>query len=161
MQETHDKRSQLFTLLVLEHVKRQKERADAEAESQRKEEQQQAKVKRLKEDLDRRAQLHEILKKDLEAALLEKFKEDKQLDEAKNTLSLRAQNDQKLKQLCKENDAKTKKAESEVAEFKTQSAEWLQRLILLNNDMDRKFYSDHPSNRASSPMLDINHLCFS
>ena len=134
----HDKRSRLFTLLVLEHVKRQKERADAEAESQRKEKQYEAEVKRLQDDIDRRAQLHEILKKDLEAALLEKSKADKQRDEARNALSVRAANDQKLKTLCEENDTKTKKAESELAEFKTQSAEWLKKLTLLNREMDRK-----------------------
>ena len=125
LQETHDKCSRLFTLLVLERVKLQKQIADAEAESQRKEEQHQVEVKRLKEDLDRRAQLHEVLKKDLEETILEKTKADKQRDDAKNALSMRAQNDQKLKQLCEENDAKTKKAESELAEFKSQSAKWL------------------------------------
>ena len=35
-------------------------------------------------------------------------------------------------------NAKTKKAESELAEFKTQSAEWLNKLTLLNREMDRK-----------------------
>ena len=109
MQETHDKRNQLFTLLVLEHVKLQKQIADAEAESQRKEEQHLAEVKRLQEDIDRRAQLHEVLKKDLEGALLEKTKADKQRDDTKTALAQRAQNDQKLKTLCEENDAKTKK----------------------------------------------------
>ena len=92
---------------------------EIQAESQRKEEQHQAEVKRLKKDIDRRAQLHELLKKDLEEAILEKTKADKQRDDTKTALSQRAQNEQKLRQLCDENDAKTKKAESELAEFKT------------------------------------------
>ena len=138
MQETHDKRNQLFTLLVLEHVKLRKQIADAEAESQRKEEQHLAEVKRLQDDIERRATLHEILKKDLKAALLEKSEADKQRDAAKTALKERAQNDQKLKTICDENDAKTKKAESDLAEFKAQSAEWLKKLALLNREMDRK-----------------------
>ena len=89
MQETHDKRSRLFTLLVLEHVKLKKEIADVEAESQRKEEQHEAEVKRLQDDIERRAVLHEVLKKDLEAALLAKSEADKHRDVATTALKER------------------------------------------------------------------------
>ena len=119
-------------------MKLKKQIADAEAESKRQEEQYLAEVKRLQDDIERRATLHKVLKKDLEGVLLEKAKVDKQLNEAKNALSDRAANDQKLKAICDENDAKTKKAESELAELKAQSAEWLKRLASLNREMDRK-----------------------
>ena len=125
-------------MLVLEHVKLQKQIADANAESQRKEEQHLAEVKRLQDDIEQRVVLHEVLKKDLEGALLEKSKVDKQLNEAKNALFDRAANDQKLKTICEENDAKIKKAKSELADFKTQSAGWLKKVTLLNREMDRK-----------------------
>ena len=116
----------------------QKQIADQEAGSKKQEELRQAEVERLKEDIDRRAQLHEVLKKDLEQTIQEKIKAEKQRDEALAALSQRAQNDKKLKQLCDDNDAKAKKAESELADFKGQSAEWLKQLILLNQEMDSK-----------------------
>ena len=99
-----------------------------------------------------------MLKKDLERAILEKTKADKQRDEAISALSQHAQNDQKLKQLCEENDAKTKKAESELAEFKAQSAEWLRQLILLNQEMDRKFIQINflPLTELLFPGVDAN-----
>ena len=142
----------------MEKSKLQKQIADAEAESKKKDELHQAEVERLKEDIDRRAQLHEVLKKDMEQAILEKTKADKQRDDAINALSQRAQNDQKLKQLGDENDAKTKKAESELAEFKAQSAEWLRQLILLNQEMDRKFirFNFLPLTEFSSSGVDAN-----
>ena len=102
-----------------------------------------------------------MLKKDLEEAILEKAKADKQRDDAKNALSLHAQNNQKLKQLCDENDAKTKKAESELAEFKGQSAEWLKQLILLNQEMDSKFIRINFLIESPLLGLGINPLCFS
>ena len=67
-----------------------------------------------------------------------KSEADKWRDIATNALKKRAQNDQKLKTMCDENDAKTKKAESELAEFKSQSAEWLETLTFLNREMERK-----------------------
>ena len=112
--------------------------SDAEAESQKKEERHEAGVQRLQEEIDRRARLQELLKNELESALLEKSKADKQLDTDQNALKERALNDQKLKAKCEENDAKTKKAESELAEFKSQSVEWLHKLQLLNREMNRK-----------------------
>ena len=75
---------------------------------------------------------------------MEKAKADKQCDDTVTALSQRAQNDKKLKQLCNENEAKTKKAESELADFKAQSAEWLKQLILLNQEMDSKFIRINP-----------------
>ena len=138
LQETHDKRSRLFQLLVLEHCKLQKQIADQEARSKRQEELHQAEVERLKEDTARHAKLHDVLKKDLEQATQEKTKVEKQRDDAVAALSLRAQNDQKLKQLCKDNEEKTQKAETELAQFKAQSAEWLSQLILLNQEMNSK-----------------------
>ena len=112
-------------MLVLEHCKRQKQIADQEAGSKKQEELHRAEVERLKEDIDRRAQLHEVLKKDLEQAIHEKTKAEKQRNDALAALSLRAQNDQKLKQLCKDNEERTQKAETELADFKAQSAKWL------------------------------------
>ena len=44
----------------------------------------------MKEDIARRAQLHEVLKKDLEQATQEKAKAEKQRDDAVAALSLRA-----------------------------------------------------------------------
>ena len=78
---------------MLEHVKLQKQIADAAAESQKKEEHHAAEIKRLQDDIERRATLHEVLKKDLEAALLEKTEAEKQHDRAKTVLKERAQND--------------------------------------------------------------------
>ena len=138
MQETHDKRSQLFKLLVLEQEKLKKQLSDAEAESERREEQHAAEVQRLRDDIERRAALHETLKKDLEGALLARSEAEKQRDLATTALKERAHNDQKLKSICDENDAKTKKAEYELAEFKSQSVEWLHKLQLLNREMNRK-----------------------
>ena len=52
---------------------------------------------------------------------MEKSKADKQLDTTQNALKERALNDQKLKAKCEEDDAKRKKAESELAECKSQN----------------------------------------
>ena len=68
-----------------------------------------------------------------------KSKADKQLETAQNALKERALNDQKLKAKCEEDDAKRKKAESELAEFKSQSIEWLLKLQLLDREMTHKF----------------------
>ena len=51
---------------------------------------------------------------------------------------MRAQNGQKLKQICEDNEAKAKKAEAELAAHKKESAKWLSELNLLNRTMDRK-----------------------
>ena len=136
MQETHDKHSQLFKLLVLEHLKLKNQLSDAESE--KREKQHAAEVERLQEQIDRGAKLQKLLKNKLESALLEQSKSDKQLDTAQNALKERALNDQKLKAKCEENDAKTQKAESKLAEFKSQSIEWLHKLQLLNREMNRK-----------------------
>ena len=69
-----------------------------------------------------------------------KSKADKQLETAQNAFKERALNDQKLKTKCEEDDAKKKKAESELAEYKSQSNEWLNKLKLINREMTRKFY---------------------
>ena len=119
LQETHDRRSQLFKLLVLEHLKLKNQLSDAEAESQKTEELHAAEIKKLQDDIDRRAKLEELLKNELDSAVLEKSKADKQLETAENALKERALNDQKLKTKCEEDDAKRKKAESELAEFKS------------------------------------------
>ena len=70
----------------------------------RKEELHEAKVERLKEDASRHATLFDVVKKDLEQALLDKAKAKKQRDDALAALSVRAQNDQKLKQICEDNE---------------------------------------------------------
>ena len=138
MQETHDKRSQLFKLLILEHLKLKDQLSTAEAEFQKKEEWREAEIKRLQDDIERRATLHETLKKDLEGALLAKADADKQRDITTAALKDRAQNDQKIKAKCEEDDAKRKKAESELVELKSQSIEWLNLLKLINREMTSK-----------------------
>ena len=47
LQETHDKRSQLFKLLILEHLKLKDQLSAAETEFQKKEEWREAEIKRL------------------------------------------------------------------------------------------------------------------
>ena len=79
---------------------------------------------------------------------MEKSKADKQLETTQNALKERTLNDQKLKTKCEEDDAKRKKAESELAEFKSQSIEWLNKLKLINCEMTRKFYPTFPYNRV-------------
>ena len=93
---------------------------------------------RLKEDAARRATLFDVVKKDLERALQDKAKAEKKRDDALTALSVRAQNDQKLKQICEDNEAKSKKAEAELAAYKKDSAKWLSKLNLLNRTLDRK-----------------------
>ena len=65
---------------------------------------------------------------------------------------MRAQNDQKLKQICEDHEAKSKKAEAELADFKKQSAKWLSKLNLLNRDMDRKLAESASSFSSSSQL---------
>ena len=97
LQATHDRRSQLFQLLLLEHLKLKNEFVAAEAESMQREERHAAQVDRLQEQLDRRVQLFDVLKKDLDAATEAKSKSDKQLETARNALKERALHDQELK----------------------------------------------------------------
>ena len=59
---------------------------------------------------------------------------------AQNALKERALNDQKLKTKCDEDEAKKKKAESDLAELQSQSAKWLNKLKLINRQMTRKFH---------------------
>ena len=105
---------------------------------QKKEEVHQDEVTRLKEDLARAVKLNEVQKRDLELVLREKVTAEKQRDELKNTMSKRAQDDQKIKQLCKDNEKKAEKAEAELAVHKKESAQWLSKLNKLNRTMDRK-----------------------
>ena len=85
--------------------------------------------------------------------LLDKAKGEKQHDDVLSALFVHAQNDQKLKQICEDHEAKSKKAEAELADFKKQSAKWLSELNLLNRDMDRKLvesaYSFSPFSRLA------------
>ena len=78
---------------------------------------------------------------------------DKQLETAQSALKERALNNQKLKSKCDEDEAKKKKAESDLAELKSQSAEWLEKLKLINREMTRKFQPSLPHNRVF-----ISHL---
>ena len=149
-QDTHDRRSKLFQLLILEQCNLQKKFDDQEAELKKKEELHQAEVDRLKEDVSRCTTLFDVLKKDLEQALLGKAKAEKQHDDTLAALSARAQNDQKLKQICEDHEAKSKKAEAELADFKKKSAKWLSELNLLNRDMDRKLAESTSSFCSSS-----------
>ena len=107
-------------------------------------------MERLKEDAARRAKLYDVLKKDLEQAMQDKAKAEKLRDDAVAVLTVRTQNDQKLKQICKDNEAKSKRAEAEMAAYKTESAKWLSELTLLNRDMDRKLSESSPSSSRFS-----------
>ena len=141
LQETHDKHSQLFKLLILEHVKLKDQFVAAESKSMKREERHAAEVERLREQIERSAKIQELLKDELEAAILAKSKADKQLEMAQNALKERALNDQKLKSKCEEDEAKKNKAESALSELQTQSAEWLNQLKLINRQMTCKFQS--------------------
>ena len=98
-----------------------------------------AQVDRLQEQLDRRVQLFDVLKKDLDAATEAKSKSDKQLETARNALKERALHDQELKTKCDEDNAKRERAESALAELQAQSTGWFDKLKLINRHMSRKF----------------------
>ena len=53
LQETHDKRSQLFKLLILEHLKLKDQFVAAESESMKREERHAAEVEWLREQIER------------------------------------------------------------------------------------------------------------
>ena len=148
MQATHDRRSQLFQLLLLEHLKLKNEFVAAESESMQREERHAATVERLQDQLDRRVQLFDVLKKDLDAANEAKSKSEKQLETAQAALKERALQDQKLKTKCDEDEAHRKKAESALSELQAQSAEWLEQLKLINRHMTRKLQTILCHNRV-------------
>ena len=100
-------------MLVLQQLSLQQNLDDQEAEMKRKDELHQAKVDWLKEDASRRATLFDVLKKDLEQALQGKATAEKQEDDLESAMSKRAQDDQKLKQMCLDNKEKANKAEAE------------------------------------------------
>ena len=147
LQATHDRRSQLFQLLLLEHLKLKNEFVAAESESMKREERHAAGVGKLQEEVSKSAKIQELLKDELEASILAKSKADKKLETAQNALTERALQDQKLKTKCDEDEAQRKKAESELAELWSQSAEWLNELKLINRQMTRKL---HPSLQTES-----------
>ena len=121
-----------------------------------------AQVDRLQEQLDRRVQLFDLLKKDLDAATEAKSKSDKQLETARNALKERALHDQELKTKCDEDKAKREQAESELAELQSQSAGWLNELKLINRQMTRKsFRISNPSPLLEflSELLIFQSLC--
>ena len=124
----------------LEHLKLKNEFVAAESESMQREERHAATVERLQDQLDRRTQLFDVLKKDLDAAVQAKSKSEKQLETARNALKERALQDQELKTKCDEDKAKREKAESELAELQSQSAGWLNELKLINRQMTRKSF---------------------
>ena len=78
---------------------------------------------------------------------------DKQRDLDTAALKDRAQNDQKIKAKCEEDDAKRKKAESALAELKSQSIEWFHKLQLINREMTRKCYPNLLYNRVLASHL--------
>ena len=142
LQETHDKRSQLFKLLILEHLKLKDQFTAAESESAKLKEEHATEVEKLREQIEKSAKIQELLTNELESTVLAKSKVDKQLETAQNALKERALIDQKLKTKCDEDEAQKKKAKSDLAELKSQGAEWLNQLKLINRQMTRKF---HPS----------------
>ena len=101
-------------------------------------------------DASRRATLFDVLKKDLEQALQGKATAEKQRDDLKSAMSKRAQDDQKLKQMCIDNEEKANKAEAELVAYKKQSAKWLSELNLLNRNLDRKLAESVSSLSSSS-----------
>ena len=82
--------------------------------------------------------MFEVVQKDLEQAMQDKAKAEMLRDDALAALTVRAQNDQKIKQICKDHEAKSKKAEAELVAHKNESAKWLSELNLLNRALDRK-----------------------
>ena len=148
MQATHDRRSQLFQLLLLEHLKLKNEFVAAESESMKREERHAVEEGKLQEEINKSAKVQELLTNELETTVLAKSKVDKQLETAQNTLKERALNDQKLKSKCEEDEAKKNKAESALSELQTQSAEWLNQLKLINRQMTRKFQPTLHYNRV-------------
>ena len=89
-----------------------------------------------------------MLKNELESAVLARSKADKQLEVAQNALKERALNDQKLKSKCEEDEAKKNKDESDLYELQSQSAEWLNQLKLINQQMNHKFPPNLHTNRV-------------
>ena len=122
--------------------------AAAEAESMQREERHAAEVGTLQEQVNKSAKIQELLTNELESTVLAKTKADKQLEVAQNALKERALQDQKLKTKCDEDEAQRKKAESELAELRSQSAEWLNELKLINRQMTRKLHPSFHTNRA-------------
>ena len=142
LQATHDRRSQLFQLLLLEHLKLKNEFVTAEAESIKREERHAAAVGKLQERVNESAKIQELLTDELKKSVSAKSKVDKQLETAVNALKERAQQDQELKPKRDEDKAKREKAESDLEELRSRSAEWLNELKLINRQMTRKL---HPS----------------
>ena len=124
----------------------------AVSESVQREERHAATVKRLQDQLDMRNQLFDVLKKDLDAAVQAKSKSDKQLETAQAALKERALQDQKLKTKCDEDEAQRKKAESDLAELRSQSADWLNQLKLINRQMTRKSFRIHKPSSLLAPI---------
>ena len=105
LQKTHDKRSQLFKLLILEHLKLKDQLTASESESAKLKEEHATEVEKLREQIEKGAKIQELLTNELESTILAKSKVDKQLETAQNALKERALIDQKLKTKCDEDEA--------------------------------------------------------
>ena len=151
LQATHDRRSQLFQLLLLEHLKLKNEFVAAESESMKREERHATEVGKLQEQVNQSAKIQELLTEELESTVLAKSKADKQLETAQNALKERALQDQKLKTKCDEDETQRKKTESDLEALQSRSAEWLNELKLINRQMT------HKTSRISKPS---SHLAF-
>ena len=139
LQVAHDRRSQLFQLLLLEHLKLKNEFVAAESESIKREERHAAELGKLQTKMKESAKVQELLTDELEKSMTAKSTADKQLETALKALKERAQQDQELKTKQSEDKAKREKAESDLTELQTRCTEWFEQLKLINRHMSRKF----------------------
>ena len=90
LQATHDRRSQLFQLLLLEHLKLKNEFVAAESESIKREERHAAELGKLQGKVKESAKVQELLTDELEKSMTAKSTVDKQLETAVKALKERA-----------------------------------------------------------------------
>ena len=139
LQATHDRRTQLFQLLLLEHLKLKNEFVAAESESIKREERHAAELGKLQGKMKESAKVQELLTDELEKSMSAKSTVDKQLETAVKALKERAQQDQELKTKHAEDKAKREQAESELAELQSRCTGWFDKLKLINRHMSREF----------------------
>ena len=139
LQVTHDRRTQLFQLLLLQHLKLKNEFVAAESESIKREERHAVELGKLQNKMKESAKVQELLTDELEKSMSAKSTVDKQLETAVKALKERAQQDEELKTKQAEDKAKREKAESDLAELQSQCAGWFDKLKLINRHMSGKF----------------------
>ena len=122
---------------------------------QKNEEEHKSELTLVKEDLDRVLKIKELLKKDLDTLQKEKSSIEKEHDTLKAGLMKRTENDQKIKKMVEDIQAKSKAVKDELAARKTDSTKWLADLASLNGDMDRKL-AESPS--SALPLSDSQFI---